>query len=683
MKKIFALAYFLPLAAPAQDLEKACDVFSKVNDVLQQVHFKPKPVDDSLSVYVFETVMEALDDNRVLFLQEEYDRLAIHKYKIDDYLKTRDCSFMGEFVSAYKKALERNKSYVEAIAAQQLRYTPADTIYYAKKAFPYHTDAEKIKRFVRKKITYDIFEDIAKLSTNKDSLKPFVPKLFTDEKPKIVEGYLCRINGQLAPAEGFESAMYNRFYSAFCTYFDPHSAYFNYNERASFMSSLTTENYSLGLYVSQNDKEEITIEEIVPGGPASETTKITKGDQLLKLKANGQEYSVSCTSLETISNIVLSDSYRIVELTLRKKDGSVYSVSLEKKIMKADDNSVYSYILGDATPIGYLKIPSFYTAFDSGNNAGCTEDAAKELEKLKAANIKGLIIDLQFNGGGSMEEVIRLAGLFIDSGPLAVIASTEKSYEVVRDFKRGVTYSGPVVVLVNGFSASASEFFAGVMQDYNRAVIAGSNTLGKATMQTILPLKGSEEDFVKVTIDKFYRVTGKSSQYKGVTPDVAIPGYFDGLMPRESSMPMAIKNDSIAIKLKFRRIADESVTRAVALSRKRVETSKDFEAITTLNQRVDDLYSAEKTAVPVTFDNVFAEVHAMDAVWKEVNAASDREQDIKVTGHKPAEITDDFAESITGQKIKAIRTDLVIAEAVHIATDLHNLKSNKLAAASN
>jgi carboxyl-terminal processing protease len=682
MKKICVLALLLSFALKAQNHDKACDIFSKVNILLQEKHYKPKPVDDSLSVYVFETVMESLDDNKTLFLQQEYDQLALHRLKIDDYITNKDCSFFTDFLAVYKKALERNKAFVQEIAGQPLPYYTKDTIHYSKKTFPYNNDPARIKNYLRKKITFDILSDVAKLSKNKDSLKLHLEALGKTSREKIIEGYLCRLDGMLAPSEGFDNTLYNLFFSTFCSYFDPHSTYFNYNEKASFVSSISTENYSLGLYVSQNDNEEIIVEEVVPGGPAYRTEKVDKGDQILKLAANGTEYAVSCTSMETISDIVFSDNYKEVQLTLRKKDGTIYSVNLEKKIMKADDHSAYSFILGEKNPVGYIRLPSFYTAFDTDSKQGCADDVAKEIAKLKKDTINGLIIDLQFNGGGSMDEVIRMAGMFINFGPLAVITDKGKAYNVVKDYNRGMLYDGPVVVLVNGFSASASEFFAGVMQDYNRALIVGNTTVGKATMQTILPLEekdGEPKDFVKVTVDKFYRVTGKSSQYTGIIPDVPLPSFFDDLLPRESSSPTALKNDSLQnYSTRFTPLPDTENKRAIALSKTRTEANTDFALISAVNKKINAVYDANKEPLAVTFDAVFADVHAMDGIWKNISDASEKQQDFKITNTTyTAEMLtyDEYLKNANEYKMKAAKNDIYINEAIQILTDLNRLNN--------
>ncbi|TRW27443.1 peptidase S41 [Flavobacterium zepuense] len=678
MKILAAFAFLFTLQVTAQNNEKACSVFNTIASVMQTRHYQPKPVDDSLSAYVYTTVMEQLDNNRTLFIKAEQDQLEKHKYKIDDYLKGNDCSFFTDFITTYKSALERNKKFVEEIAKEPLTYNTKDTIFYSKKNFPFHSNTDKVKNFIRKKITFDILEDISMLSKNKDSLKQHLDKLFPLSKTKVIETYLCRVNSLLSPNEGFDNSVYNKFFSVFCSYFDPHSTYFNYNEKASFVSSISTENYSLGLYVSQNNKEEIVVEEVVPGGPAYASKKVDKGDKIVKLAANDTEYIVSCASMQTINDIVSSDTYKDVDLTLRKQDGTLYTVSLKKQVMKADDHSVFSYILGDGNEkMGYIKIPSFYSPFDSGVGSGCADDVAKEVSKLKKSDVKGLIIDLQYNGGGSMDEVIRLAGMFINYGPVSIVTDKNQTYNTVRDYNRGMIFNGPMVVLVNGFTASASEFFAGVMQDYNRAVIVGSPTVGKATMQTITPLdEANQTDFVKVTIDKFYRVSGKSSQYVGILPDVELPYVFNDMLPREKTMPTAIKNDSIPINVRYSKMPADGLKKAVIVSKQRVGANPMLSNIISINKRVGELYKADKAPLPITFDAVYADTHSMDKLWKEITTELEKENKITITNAVGKSGTDDdFYKSVNEFKVKSIKTDPYIFEGLNILKDLNNYKS--------
>ena len=678
MKIPAAFALLISLSIHAQDNTKACQVFNRISTVMEQKHYKPKPVNDSLSAYVFNTVIDQLDENHVLLIDEEFNRLVAHKLKIDDYLKSNDCSFFTDFISTYRSALERNKKFIQEISAEELTYNTTDTIHYSKKSFPFLKDPQRIKKYLRKKITYDILEDISELSTNKDSLAGVLPKLFAAGKTKVIDSHLCRVDNLLTPPEGFEDSMYSRFYSVFCSYFDPHSTYLSYNDRASFVSTISTQNYSLGLYVSQNQNEEIVVEEVVPGGPAFRTNKVEKGDKIIKMGANNTEYTVSCAAMDAINNIVSSDTYKEIDITLRKQDGTMYTVTLTKEIMKDDDNLVYSYILGEGKQkTGYIKIPSFYGGFDNEGQSGCAEDVAKEVTTLMKSGISGLIIDLQFNGGGSMDEVIRMAGMFINFGPISVLTDKQMQYNTIRDYNRGMLYNGPMVVLVNGLSASASEFFAGVMQDYNRAVIVGSPTLGKATMQTIMPLQENDEaNFIKVTVDRFYRVSGQSSQYTGIIPDVQLPMLFSEIMPRESSMPNAMKNDSIPVRLRYSKMPDDAIKKAVQLSKQRTAGNALLKEIGTLNSRINTVYKASKPALPVTFSTVYDQVHSTDGIYKEVSAIADKENAVTVTGSFNAAGSDDYIKTVNDFKIKNIKTDPYIFEGLNILNDLSHYKKH-------
>lgn len=676
MKKATLLIFLFSISFALHAQKDACQVFGRISTLLQEKHFRPKPVNDSLSAYVFNTVIDQLDENHILFTLDEYNKLLVHQYKIDEYVKSGNCSFFNDFISTYRTALERNKSFIEAVAKEPLTYNSKDTMYYAKKSFPFVKDVEKIKRYTRKKITFDILEDISEMSKDKDSLTKVLPKLFETTKTKVLETYLCKVNNQLSPAEGFDNAMYNRFYSVFCSYFDPHSTYFNYNEKASFVSTISTQSYSLGLYVSQSDGEEIIIDEVIPGGPAFKTNKVEKGDKIVKLSTNNNEYVVSCTSMDAINNIVTSDTYKNVDITLRKKDGTLYTVNIIKEIMKDDENLVYSYMLGEGkNKTGYIRIPSFYSNYDNPEGTGVAGDVATEVRKLEKDGMNGLIIDLQFNGGGSMDEVIQLCGMFINYGPVTILSDKDMKYNTIRDYNRGMIYDGPLVVLVNGFSASASEFFAGVMQDYNRGVIVGTNTHGKSSMQSIMPLDDNDENnFVKITVDKFYRVSGRSSQYTGITPDVELPTLFNTLVPRERAMPNALKNDTIDLKLRYSKLPDVAIKKAVAQSRERIKTDASFTTFQKLNDRINVAYNEDRKKLPVTFSQVFDVIHSTDELYKEIKDAATAERNFTVTGTYLPAGSADYIKSVNDFKVKSIKADPYIYESMHILADLINYK---------
>ena len=485
MKLISLLLFLTTFSLFGQNDAKTCEILSKINALIQREHINPKPVDDSLSVYVFDNFIDGLDPSRNIFFKSEYDSLS-KKYRtnIDDLIKNKDCSFLTDITTIYKKDLLRNKILLEKMETETLDYELKDTIRFYKKAFPIYLLDNQVEKVWRKKIRYEVLEEISRTSKNLDSIKANFNSLAVQLKNSIIQNELCKINTILQTDNHFQESLYNHF----CNYFDPHTSYFSDDSKSSFVASLSKEHLSLGLNVSLNEKNEIIIAELDPNGPAFLTGKIKKGDQIISISNQKETLEVSCATLESISNMILSETNKNIILTLRRKSGKNFDVLVEKQVIKDEENTVYSFIIEKDIKIGYIKIPSFYADFEGNSGKGCAEDVAKEVIKLQKDTIKGLVIDLVDNGGGSMEEAIKLAGLFIDYGPISVVTDKTKIQAIIEDPYKGMLYKDPIVILINSNSASASEFFASILQDYNRALLIGSSTLGKATMQSIAPL---------------------------------------------------------------------------------------------------------------------------------------------------------------------------------------------------
>jgi carboxyl-terminal processing protease len=677
MKKISLILLLTTFSLLGQNSDKTCEILSKINALVQLEHYHPKPIDDSLSVYVFDTFMDGLDGNRNLFTKIEYENLCKQRLLLDDYILQNDCSFMNNFVSIYQMALERKKKVLEKIQNEVLDYNSKDSVKFSKKNFPFDLVTTDFERVWKKRVRYDILEDISKMSSNLDSLAPHFSKLEKTSKAKIFETYLCKLNSIMNSQKGLGYDLQNDFLNIFCAYFDPHTNYFSLDAKTSFMSSLSTSGLSLGLNVSLNEKDEIVVEEIVPGGPAARTKKFEKDDVILKVSnKKGEEYLVSCASLEKIGELIFSDSNTEIELTIQKKNGNILPILLKKQVMKATANAVYSFIAEKETKMGYINIPNFYSDFDGYSPQGCADDVAKEIAKLKMDNVQGLVIDLQDNGGGSMEEALKLAGMFIDFGPVSVLVNNKNKHTILKDYNRGNSYLGPIVILINGNSASASEFFAAAMQDYNRAIIVGSKSLGKASMQTILPLDRNQQDFVKLTIEKFYRITGDSNQIKGVIPDIALPVLYDSIVPREISYKTALKYDRIHTKARFSPFQVD-IEKVVELSHSRTANSSRFNEILLTNNEINSLYNDPKKPLRLAFKDVFNSTHEIDTLWKKVKKIMAIETNCTISNnsHDYEKLQlDAFQQEINTSKIKDLKTNPYLEEAVAILNDFNNLK---------
>jgi len=666
----------LPICGFAQNGKNPCETLTKINALIQEKHYQPKPVDDSLSVYVFKTFLEQLDNDNNLFFDSEIKLLQKHQYQIDDYLKTKDCSFLDEIFEAYNKSIDRYQRVIASIKKDTFPLSSTEEIRFSKKAFPYSVDENEMKTAFRKRILFDILKDVAEISKNKDSLTANFNSIVVKSKAKIFDSYECMTSSYRLTRKDFNS----KFFSAFCSYFDPHTEYFTESDKSSFLSQVSADNLTFGLFLSINDKSEVTVDDIVPGSSAYFTEKIDSGDLLIKIKAKNEEYAIACASMDKISEIINSSEYKTADFTLKKKTGETYSVNLVKKVMKDYGNNVYSYIIEkDGKKTGYIRIPSFYATFENGKT-NVSDDVAKEVYKLRKDQIEGLIIDLENNGGGSMEEAIKLTGQFIDLGPVAMLSDHERKLEILKDRNRGMIYNGPMVVMINGFTASASEFFTNAMQDYNRAVVIGNQSQGKASMQQILPISSGKNptEFVKLTIEKFFRVTGKSNQKIGITPDVVIPTVFDKQMPRESSHPNVLDNGIIPTTLEYNVVSNFNA-KAIEKSKKRIAKSFDAKKLLELDAKVNDLYDKSLPNIPLEFTKVFDQVNKINMLWKEIETTTEKEFSINIKRNSidiEQEQLDDYMMTNNKEKIKAIKSNFHVVEAVNIINDLIELKTN-------
>lgn len=676
MKKILLVFLFTTSALFSQNSDPTCDILNKINYLIQTEHVRPKPVDDSLSVFVFDNLINQLDPSRNIFLKSEYDEMS-EKYRLnlDDLILSNDCSFLTDITSKYKNGLLRTKAVLEKIQAGTIDYNKNDTIRFYKKSFPFYLKKEDIEKVWLKKIRYQILDEMAETSDNLDSIKTNLKSIELSSRKLILSNEICRINTLIETKTNQQENLYN----FFCTYFDPHTAYFSDDSKTSFVASLSKEHLSLGMSVNLNEKNEIIIEEIDPNGPAYKTGQIKKGDQIVSISTPKETLQVSCSSLESISTLILSESNKSITLTLKRNSGKSFDVYIEKQVMKDEENSVFSFIIGKESKIGYIKIPSFYADLDGNSRKGCADDVAREVIKLERDNIKGLVIDLIDNGGGSMEEAIKLAGMFIDYGPLSIVVDNQQSKSVINDPYKGLIYKGPIVILVNSNTASASEFFASILQDYNRALLLGSNTLGKATMQTILSLdENKNTDFLKITINKFYRVTGKSHQYIGVKPDVILPEFYEGVYQKESDFPTAIKNDSIEPFLKYKTYVKRNLIDKLAKnSTARLADNYFFNNIKKINVKIDQMVNTPKAEIPMTLDAVFQQKKIINSLWKEINTFNDENNPLDVYNSSVNQVllgTYPNEKTINQSQMDNLKINPYLTEAVNIINEFNTSK---------
>ncbi|UQD57309.1 S41 family peptidase [Flavobacterium sp. K5-23] len=676
MGKSALILFFTTFSLFAQNDVKTCEILSKINTLILREHIQPKPIDDSLSVFVFDSFMDELDPSRNIFLKSEYDGL-VQKYRkqIDDNIKNKNCSFLTEIITVYKSNLLRNKTVLEKINLSEIDFELIDTIRFYKKQFPFYMLENQVEKVWTKKIRYEILDDIASTSKNLDSLKVNFNAMAIVSKNAIIQKELCKINTLLESPASYDESIYNHF----CRYFDPHTSYFSNDSKSSFVASLSNERLSLGMVVNLNEKNEIIIHELDPKGPAFQTGKIKKGDQIISISNQKETLQVSCSSLESISNMIQSETNKEIVLTLKRNSSNYFEVPIEKKILKDESDSVYSFIVEKNKKIGYIKIPGFYGDFEGESGKGCAEDVAKEIFNLQKENVKGLVIDLSDNGGGSMEEAIKLAGIFVDKGPISIIIDNKQTQTIIEDPFFGMLYKDPIVLMINSSSASASEFFASILQDYNRAILVGTPTLGKATMQSIRPLEEYKDDhFLKITINKFYRITGKSHQKTGVNPDVYLPEFYENIYQKEKDQITAFKNDSIETPIYIKPYIKPSLIQKIALkNNRRIDTISYFNEIKIINTKLNSLNNNPKRETAMTLDSVFNDQKAINSLFEEISSFESKKLDLNIYNSDLTNLHLNFnlPDKENNQlRLKALKTNHYLGEAIQILEDFITLK---------
>ena len=674
MKKSFLFIALIPILVIAQSKKNTCVTLSKINAIIQEKHYRPKPLNDSLSKYVFTTFLAQLDEDNRLFLEGEITSLKKHQYQIDNYIVNQDCSFLNDFYVAYNRAIVRYSSIIESLRKEPFTYSLNEKIAFSKDPFPYVKEEKELKHLYKKRILFHILKDIAETSKNKDSLLTHFESISKASRDKTFETYACKTSSYQLSKSEFDS----KFFSVFCSYFDPHTEYLSQSERSSFLSSVSADNLTFGMYLSVNEKDELVIDDIITGSAASFTEKIDKGDHILKIKYDTTEYPIQCSSMKKIEEIISSSDYKTADFTIRKQNGEILTLTLNKMVLKDYENNVYSYILNQNDHhFGYLKIPSFYATFENGKT-NVSSDVILQIQNLQQEGIDGLIIDLQNDGGGSMQEAIKITGLFIEPESVAVMNNRKGKNEIIKDSRKGVLYSGPIVVMINGFSASASEFYTNAVQDYNRGIIIGNQSHGKATMQRIYPLSDGDnpEEYIKLTIEKFYRITGKSNQTIGITPDVEIPSLFDAQMPREVDNATALKNDQIISPVKFIPFNIKNKEQLIADSQMRVKDNVNLNQIAALNIRINKMYNDTLPPVPLNFDCVYEQVEEINALWAAIKKQTDIQYPIDIV-NTPFDIEsqkfDAYLKISDNEKKKELKSNIHLLEAMNILEDYQRL----------
>lgn len=692
----FLLFHF---SAKAQSPLTTCKKATTLLKIFEKFHFQPIVIDEKVSAEIFDDFIKRVDYRGLYLTNADLKLLSVHRNQLGKQLQANSCGFMNDFLKLYKQKLIFADTLISQLTAIPFDFT-------ANESFDFSSIDNELLRLtnndteLRTKwnsvLKYYVLDAMLEPTSEISNPYNLDTKVLMKNEPqmrtKIKIISKRRIHRITEAPQGFENYLESIFLNCIANRFDPHSTYFSPSEKDNFLDMLSKDGMSYGFYTDENKNGEIEISHVVPGGNAWKSNQINEGDVLLKASFDKQPVIdfIFADNLEIGQIFATNSNSKSVELTVKKANGLIKNIVLHKEKTEQEENVVKSYILDGPKKIGYISLPSFYDQWTAINPLGCGNDVAKEITKLEAEKIEGLILDLRFNGGGSLSEAINMAGIFIDEGPLAVIKNKSEKPTLIKDMNRGTAYDGPLLVMVNGQSASASELLSGVLQDYHRAVIVGNSTFGKATVQGTIPLNlnydlnypdanaSSELGYSNVTIQKFYRVTSSTHQKKGIQPDILLPDLSYISEETESAEKYAFPSDTVGKKLFYTPLTELPVESLKTKSKSRVSASREFIQVVALN---DSIAFMEKQLKGISLQlNTFKETKKR---FDDFSKSIDSLFSTGVTGYKAINnaydkkifTVNNFAKLMNEEALKKLQNDFYIEESYKILSDLINAKN--------
>ena len=560
--------------------------------VLLQGHYEPQQIDDAFSVKVYDEFLERLDPSKRYFLQSDIDEFSTYKTQIDDQINSEDLSFFFLVYNRFTQRTEESKTYYKEILANKFNFEVSDeTLEVDPEKTPYAKTKNDLINLWNKQLKYNALTRLVdKISDEDDKYKEdstYVKKSTDKLEIESREATLSNMNDLYERIDELTySDWFTTYVNSIAETFDPHTTYFDPSVKKQFDISMAGKLEGIGARL-QKKNDYTRVDELISGGPAWKSGELEVGDIILKV-AQGNEAPLDIVGmrLDHAIEFIKGRKGTEVRLTVKKIDGSIKVISIIRDIVELDETFVKSSIIKkDGRTFGVINLPKFYIDFDEKNFRNSTTDMAQEIERLKKENVEGILLDLRNNGGGSLQTAIEISGLFINKGPVVQVKYRDRNPDIKNDTDPKIQWNGPLVVLVNELSASASEIFAAAMQDYHRAVIiGGKQTYGKGTVQSVLDLNkyhNLDEDLgaLKITIQKFYRINGGSTQMEGVHSDIMLPDRYSYMEIGERDSKNALKFDKVAPANYVLWNNYENYDLTINNSKKRIENNKYFKLI--------------------------------------------------------------------------------------------------------
>ena len=699
MKRNFVFAFLILLIAVAScsftnrsfetdDKDKL--LLDLITYVLERGHYEPKDINDDFSVSVFEDFIDVLDPTKRYFLESDVREFEQYKFQLDEQIRNTEITF---FNLVYERLMERMEDareiYAEVLEIP-FEYSVTEYLEVDYKEQGYAADLEGLRNRWRKQLKYATignYESKLNLAASEagESLTP------EQAEQQARENTLTTLNDYFEFVDDLERKdWFVQYLNTIVDEFDPHTYYFAPEEKEEFDVRMSGKFEGIGARL-QKRSEGAKIVEIISGGPVWRDQRLEVGDEIIKVGQDGEPaVNIMGMRLDDAIKLIKGPKGTIVDLTVRKVDGTIDVISLSRDVVELAESYAKSAMIGkEGTKYGLIDLPTFYADFKDYKGRNAADDVAEEIERLKSEGAEGLILDLRDNGGGSLKTVVDMAGLFIKDGPIVQVRSSANEKEIYSDKDERIQWDGPLVILVNELSASASEILAAAMQDYKRGVVIGSKqTFGKGTVQNLIPLENivrsneyGDLGAIKITTQKYYRINGGSTQLEGVKSDVVLPdrySYID-LGERDQNNPLPWDKISSADYELWDGYIDYEMTIARSSSR-----MKAHPQIALIEENALWLKEQQQeTKVPLNFEEYRQQEKAdkEKSQYFKSNMKYDSKLDFSSLRYEEELFTQD---SVLREKRnrwhKSLARDVYVEEAVNVLQDLRlNIKKDKLA----
>lgn len=665
--------------------EKEQVILESVLLALTQAHLQPVDINDAFSQRVFDEFLVALDSRKRFFIQEDIDALSVYKSDLDDMLQQSDLTFFDMVVELTDTKIKESQAYYQEFLAQPFDFSQEESVDMDYEDMPYASSTDQLKERWRQRLKYYTLQELESRIN--------APETDNEEAPQSREEMEEESRNEVKEAydrwyENYEktrrSDRFEQFLNVITRQYDPHTAYFSPKGKQDFNMRMGGKLEGIGAQLSTVG-ELTQVVTIVPGGPVWKDDRIEVNDYFLKVAQEGEQaVDITGMRIDDVVSLIRGPKGTKVTLTVQKKDESQVDIVIERDVINLEIARARGAMLQNedsSDKFGYIDLPMFYNSFDGPEGNSSAKDVAAFIDTLKGEGMDGLILDLRDNLGGALIDAIEISGLFIEDGPIVQVKSKNRRPYIHKDTDSGVHYDGPLIVLINSFSASASEIVAGALQDYDRAIIVGSQSFGKGSVQNFIDLdraiRGNDEvkplGELKLTIQKYYRVNGESTQLRGVMPDIGLPDTYENLPTGERENDRALPWSKIAdIPFGQEVLTYEGVEQISASSKKRVGESEEFSLIKEYASWLEE--NKNNTQVPLHLDHYIEYKDAMDARADKYDGLFDNEME----GLTIDAVRMDFESEISQEEKDAraevweevVTKDFYITEAMKIVGDI-------------